>query len=176
MNKRRRYYIDRLVQGKLLGLLLLFEALLFIATMGVVYLELQGADTLVPAVTRAPGSGAVLVNVLLRILPWVLLANLVMVLVIGGIWGGYVKSIVNPLKKLLSSVEKLDLRGNGRIDSRHEALDIGRRWILKERERNLEIRACISAMSEDIDVTDHQFRGKLRHLLAEIKGLLPIAR
>ena len=174
MNKRRRYYIDRLVQGKLLGLLLLFEALLFIAAMGVVYLELQGADTPVPSVVRV--SGSMLLGVLLRVLPWVLVANLVMVLVIGRIWGGYVKSIVNPLKLLLSSVEKLDLRGNGRIDSRHEALDIGRRWILKERERNLEIRACISAIGEDISVTDHQFRNKLRHLLAEIKGLLPITR
>lgn len=176
MNKRRRYYIDRLVQGKLLGLLVLFEVLLFIAAMGMVYLELQEMVSLESSGDKTPGSGALLVGVLMGILPWVLSANLVMVLVVSRIWGRYVKSIVHPLKQLLSAVEKLDLRGNGRIDSRHEALDIGRRWILQERERNIEIAACIRSLGEDIDVSDQRFREKMRRLLAEIKGLLPVSR
>jgi hypothetical protein len=173
---RRRYYVDRLVQGRLLVIMVLLEIAMFTCAMLVAYMDLNSAAALQQASAPGVSSSAIVVHELLRIVPWVLVANLIMVLFVGRVWGRYVTSIVVPLRSLLAAVERLDLRGNGRIDSRHEALTIGRRWILSERERCVQIQDKLSAMSIAAGSANGLSAQQLRAALAEVESLLPVSR
>ncbi len=136
-NQRRRCYLDRYLQGRLLVALTLLEGLLISAFLLFIHAELDQAmeQQIYRAHSVATESLPLLARVLLQTLPWFLLVNISMVGFIYALWTRAIRGILNPLVGLLGAVDRLDLRQRPDLEGSHELLEQSRIWLTHERQR-----------------------------------------
>lgn len=164
VEQRKRRYIDRLVQGRLLGALIGLEVLIFAAAMVAVYLDFsQAIDDMLFRIHMPVGQAPpVLMQELLKIAPWIIGVNVVAVMIVRFFWGAYIGSIVAPLRGLFSRVMALDLRDQQGLGEHHEVLRKARGWLRVERERYRAIQAAVQALDAAAD--PEQTRALLRRI------------
>ena len=153
-NRRRQFYVDRVLQGRFLVGLISLEVLLIGVGLVVVYQNMNAAVEMQLFQAHAPtkSDSSLLVGELLRVMPWILIANVVAVLIANRIWAGYISSIIGDLRQMLSLAAKLDFRDlSGQIEGNHEVLLKGLEWMRRERERNQELKALIAQLKGDTD-------------------------
>lgn len=173
---RRRHYIDRSVQGRLLVALVLMEFAVFGAAMLLAYVEMNGViEANLYKIHRPEASSQpLLMEALLPIVLGIFLINLMVVLVATRFWSAYVNAIVRPLQDLFSRVSSLDMRETPLEHERHEVLALGQRWFDTERQRCLAIRDLVDALPLD-SVPDGESAAALRGGIARLRDHLPVA-
>jgi hypothetical protein len=166
---RRRHFIDRNVQGRLIAGLILIEVLLFAAAMWFVYLQMQTAidQELYRVHQLATRSSPLLISALRQTLPWIVLANLLVLFSIDWIWGSYVNMIIHKLRQLARQVAALDLRSQPNA-AEHDVLRQAMQWVASEQARCQTIRQLVLALpvqTESMQTASHrQLIEQLRHL------------
>ncbi len=169
--RRRRLYVDDRIQGRLIAALLSLEIILFSAAMWYVYYDLNLLiEEQMYRIHMEPQEDGLpfLLMELLIITPCIIVANIIAVLVINRIWANYVSQIVNPLKVILSAVDKLDLRDRPDINTNHEVLEKAQVWLREEHRRCRKIQQPATKLDADMASTD------LKQTLHKINKLLPL--
>lgn len=151
---RRRHYVDQALQGWFLVGLVTLEIVLFSVGLFIIYQHMNEAIELQifqAHATHESGS-SLLLNALMGVLPWILVANVIAVLITSRIWSRYLEKVIGSLRQMLATGAKLDFRDiSGQMTGSHEVLDIGTAWMARERERNRIIKAAIAELSVDTD-------------------------
>lgn len=170
-DQRRRRYVDHSLQGSLILGLVLLETLLFCGAMFYIYQAMHQAieAQLYSAHPHGPSILQLLLVQLGRILPWLIVANLVAVWLANRLWARCLGRVIGRLTRLLERVGGLDLRLPREKAGGHEVCELGRRWLTLERERQLRLRAAFTAL-EQAEVGPPR-----RQALEEMRRLLPQA-
>lgn len=153
-NRRRRHYVDRVLQGRFLMGLITLEILLFGVGLFIVYQNMNAAIEMqiFQAHTIHESGSSLLFNELIRVMPWILVVNIVAVLITNRVWARYLGNIIQSLRQMLASAAKLDFRDiTDQLDGNHEVLEKGTTWMRRERERNQVIKAAIAELDVDTD-------------------------
>lgn len=171
---RRRHYVDRNVQGRLIAGLILVEVLLFAVAMWFVYMELQTTiDQELYRVHQAVAqSGPVLLYALYKTIPWIILVNLVVLIGIDRVWGRYINLIIEKLRRAAQKVAVLDLRDH-LTDTEHDVLRQARQWIESEHTRCVQIRELVQMLPTEVSEMDPGERQRLIEQLQQIRNKLP---
>jgi hypothetical protein len=149
---RRKYYVDRVLQGRFLVGLVALEVLLFGVGLFVVYQRMNEAieQQIFQAHASHEGGVSLLIDVLIQVLPWILVANIIAVLITSRIWSQYLDNVIQSLRQMLSTGANLDFRDiSNQMTGHHEVLDIGSAWMARERERNRVIKAAVADLMVD---------------------------
>ena len=170
---RRRHFVDRNVQGRLIVALILIEIVLFAVAMWFVYQEMQAAidQELYRVHQVAVRSSPVLFHVLYQTVPWIILVNLLVLVTLDRLWGRYVSIIIRKLRVLAQNVASLDLRSQ-QYDTEHEVLRQARQWIASEHLRCQQIRQSVQSLPDQLVTMEpaaHQHLiGQLRHIRQQL--------
>jgi hypothetical protein len=170
---RRRHFIDRNIQGRLIAGLVLIEVVLFAAAMWFIYYKMQFAidQELYRVHQLAPHSSPVLLHALYQTIPWIILVNVLVLVGIDWIWGGYVEIIIGKLRCLAHKVAALDLRSQLH-DTEHEVLRQARHWLDAEQTRCQQIRQLVQALPDNPDPNAQAERQQLLEQLQHIRQRL----
>lgn len=135
--RRRRHYVDHVLQGRLLLVLVIFELVLFAVAMVVLHHNLaQAIEQQIYRAHQVPTENLpMLLKELLWLLPWVVGANLLVVLLVHRLWCGTIGRIAGNLQRLFRAVSALDLRGAGQQEGSHAVLTCAQDWMSYERQR-----------------------------------------
>lgn len=167
-HRRRRHFVDKMIQGQLLWGLISIECLLFTVGMFVIYSDLQIVlqDSMYRVHQEAKGGRSLLLKELLLIFPWIITANLLLVLVVDRRWKRLVRNIVLQLQDILYRVRRLDLRIYPVQQTDHEVLQHAKQWLDKERDRNAHLQTQVREVSELTNdggaIELHQMRERLK--------------
>lgn len=174
-HRRRRRFVDKMIQGQLLWGLIIIESLLFTVGMLVIYADLQQTlqNTMYRVHQELNGGRPILLKVLLLILPWIITANLLLMVAVDRRWKRVVRSIVFQLQDILYRVKRLDLRVYPIQQSDHEVLQHAKHWLHMERERNARLQARINEISDQLNITDVAELNRARECLKSMSRLLP---
>ena len=169
-NRRRQFYVDRVLQGRFLLGLIGLEVLLIGVGLVVVYQNMNAAVEMQLFQAHAPSKSdsSLLISELSRVMPWILIANVVAVLIANRIWAGYISSIISDLRQMLGLSAKLDFRDlSGQIEGNHEVLIKGLEWMRRERERNQELKALFAQLKKDTDPSEaKKILGRAKDILS----------
>ena len=167
---RRRHFVDRNVQGRLITGLILIEVVLFAVAMWFVYHEMQAAidQELYRVHLVTARSSPVLLHALYQTAPWIILVNLLVLGIIDWVWGRHINLIIGKLRRSARKVAALDLR-NPLHDTEHEVLRQARRWIESEHSRCQQIRQLVQALPDQLDATKPAARRQLIEQLQHIR-------
>jgi HAMP domain-containing protein len=167
---RRRHFVDRDVQGRLIAGLILIEVLLFAAAMWIVYQEMQTAidQELYRVHQIAARSAPVLLYALYHTVPWIVIVNLLVLVAIDRVWGRYVNIVISKLRRSAQHVAALDLRGQ-LYDTEHEVLRQAKHWIDSEHSRYRQLRQLVQALPDSLDAMDYSARPQLIEQLRHIR-------
>jgi hypothetical protein len=173
-HQRRRYFIDRIVQGRLVISLILLELLIFGTAMWFVYTDLQHhIDTNLYRVHQVQlDSLPVLINSLMHIIPWIILVNVLAIIIVDKIWAGYVRKIVFELEKIFFDLKNLNIKQPVKINGEHEVITQAKNYLFNEYQRNQSIRELVDTLSVDLSTLDKSGRERLSESLDEIQRLL----
>ena len=173
--RRRRRFVDKMIQGQLVWGLIVIESLLFTAGMFVIYTDLQSVlQANIYRVHQEVGSGRpILLKELLMIFPWIISINLLLLLVVDRRWKKVVRRIVMQLQDILHRVKRLDLRVYPIEQSGHEVLRHAHAWLGKERDRYSSLLSRLDEIPEHIDVGNEQSLHQVRECLKRMGRLLP---
>ena len=173
--RRRRRFVDKVVQGKLLWWLILIEGLLFGAGMVVIYEDLQSViQANIYRVHQESATGRpVLLKELLLIFPWIISINLILVVIVDRRWKKIVRGIVLQLQDILHRVKRLDLKVYPIQQTDHEVLQNAKRWLDKERDRHASLQARMKEIPEHVDSADADSLHNVRERLKAMSRLLP---
>ncbi len=151
-HRRRRHYIDAVLQGRLLRQLILGELLLFaLALFGVWWGMREAVEAGLYRVHHPPAALPVLVTQLLWFVPLIVLVNLLAVGWSERRWRRKVAAIVDQLDPLLERIRRGDLRPVPLLDTvRHPVLDAACHWRDAERERFAEIARIIESLPDTL--------------------------
>lgn len=168
-HRRRRCYIDRALQGPLLAALLLFELLLLVGALLALQHNLSAAieEQIYRAHQLPTSSNPLLIRELAWVSLWLVGINVAAIMLMGRLWSGMVRRVVDPLQRLLLAVARLDLRPQDELCGEHQVLRQAEAWLRHERERCTQLQA-IAARLDGQATPDH-----LRHDLLELRQLLP---
>lgn len=173
--RRRRRFVDKVIQGQLLWWLIIIESLLFTIGMFVIYTDLQGVIT--ENIFRVHQQGStgrpVLLKELLIIFPWIIAANLLLVIAVDRHWKKIVRTIIMQLQDVLYRIKRLDLRIFPVQQSDHEVLQSARQWLDKERDRYTSLQNRMKDIPETIDQTDAKSIYQIRETLKSMSRVLP---
>jgi len=173
--RRRRRFVDKVIQGQLLWGLIVIESLLFTAGMLVIYNDLQiTLQENMYRVHQDGGSGRpLLLKELVLIFPWIITANLLLVIVVDRRWKKVVRNIILHLQDILYRVRRLDLRIYPVQQSDHEVLQQAKKWLDKERDRNASLQSRVNELPAQVNITDNAELHHLRESLKTMGRLLP---
>ena len=173
--RRRRRFVDKMIQGKLLWGLVVVESLLFSAGMFIIYLDLQAVlqESIYRVHQEASSGRPVLLKELLMIFPWIISANLLLLLVVDHRWKKTVRGIVMQLQDVLYRVKRLDLRPYTVQQSGHEVLQHAKQWLDRERDRHISLLSRINEIPDQIDFGDNKAVHQTREHLKNMSRLLP---
>ncbi|MDH5181099.1 MAG: hypothetical protein OEZ39_10705 [Gammaproteobacteria bacterium] len=173
--RRRRRFIDKQVQGKLLWGLITIELLLFASGMLVVYLDMQGTleENMYRVHQLTPGGRPLLFRELLITVPWIILININLMIVADRIWKRNVQLIVAQLQAVLEKVRKLDLRSLTIDAEQHEVLKNAESWFAIERGRYHSIQSGANQLPDQVIFSNQGQVNQLRNQLAELQDQLP---
>ncbi|HEC16444.1 MAG TPA: hypothetical protein ENI99_07745 [Sedimenticola sp.] len=154
--QRRCHYVDVRIQGGLVAALVLFEAVVLGAAMLVLYYNLdQVIEEQLYRIHITPRDGMpVLVSELFALVPYIIFANVAVVLCIDWAWSRYVNRIIEPLKERLRSAGSLDLRAMPAGNIRHEVLDKADAWVQEESRRYRKLQRLAAGLSAEMDSAD----------------------
>lgn len=174
-HRRRRRFVDKMIQGQLLWGLIIIESLLFTAGMIVIYNDLQAAltDNMYRVHQETHSGRPILLKELLMIFPWIITANLLLMISVDRRWKRVVRQIVVQLQDILHRVKRLDLRVYTVRQTGHEVLQHAKAWLDKERDRYAGLRAQMKQIPEHIDSRDPAELHRLRERLKSMGRLLP---
>lgn len=173
--RRRRRFVDKMIQGKLLFGLIIIESLLFTAGMIFIYNDLQSAlQSSMYRVHQDVDSGRpLLLKELLIIFPWIIAANLALVVLVDRRWKRVVRQIIFQLQDILYRVKRLDLRAYTIKHTDHEVLQTAKQWLDKERDRNASLQARVHNLPEKINIENTIELHQVRENLKSAARLLP---
>lgn len=173
--RRRKHFIDKQVQGRLLWGLVIIELLLFTCGMLVVYLDMQGTleENMFRVHQITPGGRPLLMRELLITVPWIILININLMIVADRIWKRNVQLIISQLQGVLEKVRKLDLRSYSVAGEQHEVLQQADSWVSVERERYHAIQTGVHKIPDQLSVADVAGVNQLRNQLANLRDKLP---
>ena len=159
---RRRRFVDRHLQGRLITGLILIEMLLFAAAMWFVYQEMQSAiDQALYRVHQVVArSSPVLLHALYQTVPWIIVVNLLVLVSIDRVWAAHINTIIGKLRQSAQKVAALDLRSQ-HDNTEHEVLRLAKRWLEAEQSRCQQIRHLVQALPDKPDPTDTAKQQKL---------------
>ena len=166
---RRRHFIDRNIQGRLIAGLVLIEVVLFALGMWFIYYKMQVAidQELYRVHQLAPRSSPILLHALYQTIPWIILVNVLVLVGIDRVWGGYVEIIIGKLRRLAQKVAALDLRSQLH-DTEHDVLRQARHWLKVEQARCQQIRQLVQSLPDTPDPHDpvalHKLNEQLQHI------------
>jgi hypothetical protein len=170
---RRRHYVDRNIQGRLIVALILIEMLLFAAAMWFVYQQMQAAidQELYRVHQVAARSSPVLLHALYQVMPWIIIVNVLVTIGIDRIWASHINLIVGKLRRLAQQVASLDLRG--RVDApEHAVLRQASQWLEAEQLRCQQIRQWVQTLPDKPDLSDPAQQQRLVAQLQRIQQYL----
>jgi len=174
VEQRHRHYVDKLLQGRLVVGLVVFEVLLFGVAMFVLYQDLSNVveQSMYRAHATEHRTLPLLLSELLRIGAVLIAINVVAV--IGGtrLWRTRVDAIVETLERLLLSVHALDFRGADEPESGHEVLQNAGKWRQRERDRCEKIRAVVESLDSNVDSVETQAPEAMQAALQRLRELL----
>lgn len=168
--RRRRRFVDKMIQGQLLWGLIIIECLLFSSGMIIIYNDLQMTlqDSMYRVHQEINGGRPLLLKELMLIFPWIITANLLLVVIVDRRWKKVVRKIVFQLQDILYRVKRLDLRIYSIQQTDHEVLQHAKQWLDKERDRNARLQAQMREISELTKAGDtaelHQVRERLKNM------------
>jgi len=173
--RRRRRFVDKMIQGQLLWGLIVIESLLFTAGMFVIYNDLQLVlqDSMYRVHQEVKGGRPLLLKELLLITPWIITANLLLMVVVDRRWKRVVRNIVLQLQDILYRVKRLDLRIYPVQQTDHEVLQQAKKWLDKERDRNAGLQSMINDLSAQVSISNNTDLYQIRESLKIIGRLLP---
>jgi len=173
--QRRRYFVDRFVQGRLVISLILLELVIFSVAMWFVYTDLQHhIDVNLYRVHQVQtDSMPVLLNSLQQIVPWILLLNVIALIIIDKVWAAYIRKIVDELEHIFSDLKKLIIKSPEKIKGEHEVIGQAKDWLRYERQRNEELHKLVAALPEDVCHSDEKTRQQVKETLEKIQDVLP---
>ena len=119
------------------------------------------------------GGRSLLIKELLLIFPWIITANLLLVVMVDRRWKQVVRNIIVQLQDMLHRVKRLDLRVYLIQQTEHDVLQQAKRWLDKERDRNTRLQKHVNDLLGQKNVTDLLDIHKLRESLKAISRLLP---
>lgn len=172
--RRRRHYVDGLLQGRLILLLIGLELALFGISLVVIYGELNAAidaDTFRVHVSDARAAPA-LVSALLPLAPWVILGNVLVLAAAVAYWRGRVNAVLGPLRDRLTATAGLDLRPPPDRTDTHDVLRAAERWTATERERYRQVCELAASLPSALDPADPRAAAKVRSALQRIQRTL----
>lgn len=172
INRRRRHFIDRSLQGWYLVGLVLLEMVLFIAALYVLYQHLvthvenqlyrfHFPDEL-GLVQLLPGIAMIMLVVVS--------INVVATAIVTLVWHLQVRSIVKPLGQLLEEVNKLDFSKDEDMSASHVVLDNAHKWKQMEKMRCQNIRSMVGEIKADVE---HVETDRVKSMLMRLKQFLP---
>lgn len=153
MHRRSRHYIDALVQGRLFWAMLFLEILLFAGSLIWLYQDFGAVieANLYRIHYSSNESGASLFSVLWKIIPIVVLFNILAIWLADIVWRRYIKHIVRTLEKFIYQAAELDLRAVPMaVHVEHEVINKARLWQQHERQRYREIQKGVAALTSDL--------------------------
>lgn len=173
--RRRRRFVDKMIQGQLLWGLIIIESLLFTAGMLVIYTDLQQVlqNTMYRVHQELNGGRPILMKELLLIFPWIITANLLLMVIVDRRWKRGVRHIIYQLQDILYRVKRLDLRIYTIQQTDHEVLQRAKQWLNKERDRNSSLQKRINDISEQMNINDTAELHRMRESLKSMSKLLP---
>ncbi|MDH5444209.1 MAG: hypothetical protein OEY52_01560 [Gammaproteobacteria bacterium] len=173
--RRRRRFVDKMIQGNLLWGLIMIESILFTIGMLVIYIDLQSvlSESMYRIHQEANSGRPVLLKELLMIFPWIITANLLLLLVVDRRWKKVVRGIVLQLQDILYRVKRLDLRIYSIQQNDHDVLQQAKIWLDKERDRHASLHTRLREIPEHIDLNDSEKLHKTRECLKSMSRLLP---
>lgn len=174
-HRRRRRFVDKMIQGQLLWGLIVIESLLFTAGMFVIYSDLQIVlqDSMYRVHQEVKGGRSLLLKELLLIFPWVITANLLLMVIVDRRWKRVVRNIVLQLQDILYRVKRLDLRIYPVQQTDHEVLQHAKQWLDKERDRNASLQTKVNEKLKQLNMNDASELHLLREQLKDMSRLLP---
>ena len=173
--RRRRRFVDKVIQGQLLWGLIVIESLLFTAGMFIIYTDLQSVlqDSMYRVHQEVKGGRPLLLKELLLIFPWVITANLLLVVIVDKRWKSVVRNIVQQLQDVLYRVKRLDLRLYPVQQADHEVLQQAKKWLDKERDRNAMLQTKVKELSAQTNTINEADLHRIREGLKSMSRLLP---
>lgn len=174
-HRRNRRFVDKMIQGQLLWGLIIVESLLFAVGLFVIYNDLQLVlqSSMYRVHQEVQGGRPLLLKELLLIFPWVITANLLLVVVVDRRWKRLVRNIVLQLQDILHRVKRLDLRVYHIQQTDHEVLQQAKKWLDKERDRNASLHARFNDFPIQGKNQDDSELHKIREGLKSMSRLLP---
>ena len=175
--RRRRRFVDKVIQGQLLLALIIIESLLFTIGMVVIYNDLQGViqDNIYRVHQEVASGRPILMKELLMIFPWIISINLLILVYVDRRWKKIVRGILRHLQDILHRVKRLDLRVYPVQQNEHEVLQKAKGWLDKERDRYSSLIARMNELPDTIDMNDHDAVYHARERLKSMSRLLPDA-
>jgi hypothetical protein len=172
-HQRKIKYIDHVLQKWLLIALVVLEVLVLSVAGAILYVRLNAIVD--ESLYRIHFAGqhsmfAALLNESLRIIGGLIAVNLLALFVADRIWAYYVRSIISPLRVLLTRTYALDFRVDSEISERHEVLTRTLRWRRIERARHEAVHHALDQLEAKSASSDPDFRQSLLMLQA----LLPL--
>lgn len=173
--RRRRRFVDKVIQGQLLWGLIIIESLLFTAGMLVIYTDLQHAlqTSMYRVHQEINGERPILLKELLIIFPWIITANLLLMVVVDRRWKRVVRNIIFQLQDILYRVKRLDLRVYPIQQTDHEVLQRAKQWLNKERDRNSSLQMRVNDIPDQLNINNTAELHRVRESLKTMSRLLP---
>lgn len=173
--RRRRRFVDKVIQGQLLWGLIIIESLLFSAGMIIIFNDLQMTlqDSMYRVHQEINGGRPLLLKELMLIFPWIITANLLLVVIVDRRWKRVVRKIVFQLQDILYKVKRLDLRVYPIQQTEHEVLQHAKLWLDRERDRNARLQAQMREITDLTKPGDREVLHQVRERLKNMGKLLP---
>lgn len=177
-NMRRIVLVDHAIQTSMLLALVLLETLVagfaiwhLYGTMGTII-----DDNLYRVhMTNEADLIAQLFHEGLRVLGWMLVANLLALVVADRLWAMYVSSILRRLEKVMTCAQKLDFSAQAVMSVQHDVLEQAGAWRDSAVDQLLAARQCIAQLPPELPVA-LQERAACETLLHSLKQLIEPVR
>lgn len=176
-NQRNQYYMDHVIQGRLVAALVALEVLLVCASMVYLYIQFEAVIESNLYRTHVVSPDALQFDLFFS-LGYVLLAmvvsNVVALILAGRLWMKFVNRVLGEFSQVLRYIRRREFQHElGQSPIRHELLSLARSWYLSERSRFFQMGRLIDRLPDDIP--EHglvELNPKLTKDLEEIRTLL----
>lgn len=173
-NRRRRCYVDGLLQGRLLWILVSVELAVVALSMYALYAGLSGIleEQLYRAHRSEQGLHELLVPRLAVAVVVLTLANLLILVGLEWSWGRFLHRMLGQFRVLLGRTERLDFRRDQPLGPRHALIERLVAWRQAERRRAESVRALVAGLDPEADFTRAGPRRVAQERLARLRRLL----
>ena len=163
--KRSQHFIDKLIQGRLILALVVVEMCLFLVATGYGYWQLNATieDQMFKIHGLSQSTQPVMYAVLVKIIPWIIFANTLLIIGIDRWWGRYIKQLVASVRGFSENLKNLNLVDSESPRKKLRINDSLSKWLKYERKRCSEIREIVDSLSTQSNDREKCVQG-LEHL------------